>query len=187
MDVGKLISLANLLVRKITWFVLRTTSAPLILSFGADHMARIAYIYSRLPRTHSLTFSLPETVPPPLSLSLTHFDLQRQYTHSLSLSHFDLQCQYSLSLSHFDFQRQYSLSLTFWLTETVLSLSLSLSHTHTLIGSYLILHFLQHSSSLQSKRKEEFVFLTFITIYIRGDFNKFPDFFVQEFKIVVDS
>ena len=27
----------------------------------------------------------------------------------------------------------------------------------------------------------------FINIYIRGAFNKFPDFFVQEFKIAVDS
>ena len=66
-DVGKLI-------RKVTWFVLTTTSAPLILSraFGADYMTRIAYIYSRLPRTHSLTFWLPETA---LSLSLSSFRL----------------------------------------------------------------------------------------------------------------
>ena len=27
----------------------------------------------------------------------------------------------------------------------------------------------------------------YIYIYTRGDFNKFPDFFVQAFKIVVDS
>ena len=56
-DVGKLISLGNLLVRKVTWSVLTTTSATLILSraFGPDCMARIAYIYSRLPTTHSLT------------------------------------------------------------------------------------------------------------------------------------
>ena len=27
----------------------------------------------------------------------------------------------------------------------------------------------------------------YIYIYIRGAFNKFPDFFVQAFKIVVDS
>ena len=52
-DISKLISLKNLLVRK----VLTTMSAPLILSctFGVDHMTRIAYIYSRLPR-NSLTF-----------------------------------------------------------------------------------------------------------------------------------
>ena len=56
-DVGKLISLGNLLVRKITWLVLTTTSETLILSHAirADCMTRIAYIYSRLPRTHSLT------------------------------------------------------------------------------------------------------------------------------------
>ena len=57
MDVSKLISLENLLVRKVTWFVLTTTSVPLILSraFGANRMTRIAYIYSRLPRTYSLS------------------------------------------------------------------------------------------------------------------------------------
>ena len=62
-DVGKLTSLGNLLVRKVTWFVPTTTSAPLILSraFGADHMTRITYIYSRLQRIHSLPFSFPET------------------------------------------------------------------------------------------------------------------------------
>ena len=74
-DIGKLISFRNLLVRKITRFVLTTTSATLILScaFGADCMTRIAYICSRLPRTHSLS----------------HFHLQRQ--HSLSVWHFDFQ------------------------------------------------------------------------------------------------
>ena len=67
MDVSKLIRLGNLLVRKVTWFVLTTTSATLILSrtFGADHMTRIAYIYSRLLRTLSLSsFWLPETAWP---------------------------------------------------------------------------------------------------------------------------
>ena len=71
-DVSKLISLENLLMRKVTWLVLTTMSAPLILSraFGADHMTRIAYIYSHFPRTHSLTFWLPET-----ALSLSSFRL----------------------------------------------------------------------------------------------------------------
>ena len=57
-DVGKLISLRNILVWKVTWLVLTTTSATLILSsdFGADCMTRIAYIYSRLSRTHSFPF-----------------------------------------------------------------------------------------------------------------------------------
>ena len=84
-DACKLIRLCNLLVRKVTWFVLTNTSATLILSlaFGADLMTRIAFIYSRLPRTHSLTFWLPETT---LSLCLSlHFDLQKQ--HTLSFSH----------------------------------------------------------------------------------------------------
>ena len=58
-DVGILISLGNLLVRKVTWFVLTTTSATWILSrdFGADCMTRIAYIYSCLSRTHSFHFN----------------------------------------------------------------------------------------------------------------------------------
>ena len=61
-DVGKLISLRNLLVRKVTWLALTTTSATLILSraFGAECMTRITYIYSRLPRTHSFPFRLTE-------------------------------------------------------------------------------------------------------------------------------
>ena len=43
-DVGKLISFGNLLVRKVTWLVLTTTSVTSILSndFGADCMTRIA-------------------------------------------------------------------------------------------------------------------------------------------------
>ena len=64
-DVSKLISFGNLLVRKVTWFMLSTTSAHLSLCprkingvFGADHITRIS---SRLTITHSLTFWLPET------------------------------------------------------------------------------------------------------------------------------
>ena len=75
-DVGKLISLGNLLVRKVTWLVLTTTTATLILfrAFGADCMTRIAYIYSRLPSSHSLTLWLPETTH---TLSPLHFDFQQ--------------------------------------------------------------------------------------------------------------
>ena len=64
----------NLLIRKVTWFMLTITSAPLILSraFGADHMTRIAHIYSWLAVTPSLTFWLPET-----ALSLFSFRLRR--------------------------------------------------------------------------------------------------------------
>ena len=68
-NVGKLISLGNLLLRKVTWLVLTTTSATLILSrdFGADCMTRIAYTYSRLSRTYSF-----------------HYDSQKQHTLSLT-------------------------------------------------------------------------------------------------------
>ena len=73
-DVGKLISLGNLLVRKVRWLVLTTTSATLVLSraFGADCMTRIAYIYSRLPSTHSLTFFTHRDSTRSLSLTHTH-------------------------------------------------------------------------------------------------------------------
>ena len=91
-DVGKLISVWKLLVRKVTWFVLTTTSATFILSgdFEADCMTRITYIYSRLSRTHSFLFRLTKTTRS-LTLRLTetshtfHFDFQRQ--HTLSLLH----------------------------------------------------------------------------------------------------
>ena len=81
-DVGKLISLRNLLVRKVTWLVHTTTSAILILSrdFGADCMTRIAYICSRLSRTHSFHFD------PQRQHALLHCDLQRQLTLSILTS-----------------------------------------------------------------------------------------------------
>ena len=84
-DIGKLISLGNLLVRKVTWLEFTTTSTALILfcAFGADRMTRIAYIYSHLPRTHSL-----------------HFDSQRQHT----LFHILNYRVNALSLLHFYFQ-----------------------------------------------------------------------------------
>ena len=74
-DVSKLISVGNLLVRKVTWLVLTTMSTTLILSraFGADCMTRIAYIYSCLPSTHSLTFFTYRDS----TLSLSHFDFQQ--------------------------------------------------------------------------------------------------------------
>ena len=79
-DVGKLINLGSLLVKKVMWLVLTTTSATLILSraFGADCTTSIAYIYSRLPSIHF--FSI-----------LTSRDSTHTHTHSLSLS---------LSLTH---------------------------------------------------------------------------------------
>ena len=85
-DISKHIRLGNLLVRKVTWLVLTTTSATLISSrdFEADCVTKIAYIYSRLSRTHSFPFRLTETT------HSLHFDSQRQHTHSLSLT-FDFQ------------------------------------------------------------------------------------------------
>ena len=96
-DVGKLISLGNLLLRKVTWSVLIITSAPLILSraFGADHTTRIAYIYSRLPRTHSVIFWLTETAH---RHSLSHILIYRDSTLSLSLSLFISTSRNSLTL-----------------------------------------------------------------------------------------
>ena len=86
-EASKLISLRNLLVRKVKWLVLTTTSATLILShaFRADCMTRIAHIYSRFPRTHCLHCDLETTHP------FSHFHLQRQHTLSLSLLHFNFQ------------------------------------------------------------------------------------------------
>ena len=94
-DVGKLISLGNLLVRKVTWLVLTTMSATLILShdFGADCMTRIAYIYSRLSRTH---FPISTHRNNTLSYTATYRDNSffpfwlPETTHTLSLT-FDFQ------------------------------------------------------------------------------------------------
>ena len=82
-NVGKLISLGNLLVRKVTWFVLTTTLASLILSraFGAIHTMKIAYIYSRLPRTLILSIFTYRVN----TLSLSHILTYRDSSLSLSL------------------------------------------------------------------------------------------------------
>ena len=55
-DVSILISLGNLLARRTTWLVLKTTSATSMFSrvFGAYSMTRIFYKYSNLP---TLSFS----------------------------------------------------------------------------------------------------------------------------------
>ena len=78
-DVGKLISLENLLVRKVTWLVLTTMSATLILShaFGDDCMTYCLHIptSSKKSRSYISTWQRSRT----LSHSL-HFDLQRQHT-----------------------------------------------------------------------------------------------------------
>ena len=82
-DVGKLISLGNLLVRKIMCFLLTTTSTTLILSrtFGANQMTRISYIYSHLPRTNSLTFFTSRDSTLSLILSIV---TSRDCSYSLS-------------------------------------------------------------------------------------------------------
>ena len=125
-DVGKLISLGNLLVWKVTWFVLTTTSATLILSrdFGADCMTRIASIFSRLSRTHSF-----------------HFDSQRHF-----LLHCNLQRQ--LTSFHFDLQRQLTLLILTYRVNT-LSYIFHLQSQHTL--SYFRLQS-QHTFSISTHR-----------------------------------
>ena len=87
-DVGKLISLGNLLVRKVTWLVLTTTSATLILSraFEANCMTRIAYIYSHFPSTCSLTFFTYRDSTLSLILSIATYR-----DNTLSLLHFNFQ------------------------------------------------------------------------------------------------
>ena len=91
-DVGKLISLRNLLVRKTTWLVLTTTSTTSILSrdFGAYCMTRIIYKYSHLPTlilflifTYRVNTLFPLWLPE-RTLSLSLF-LLTESTHSFSL------------------------------------------------------------------------------------------------------
>ena len=87
-DVSKLISLENLLVWKVTWFVPPTTSVTLILSlvFGTDHMIRINHIYSRLTITHSLTFWLQGTAW--LCQLVTHSSIHATWVHIYSATFF---------------------------------------------------------------------------------------------------
>ena len=67
-DVSIVISLGNLLTRRITWLLPKTTPSNSILSrvFGANNMTRILYKYANLP-----TFTL-----------FLHFHLQSQHTLS---------------------------------------------------------------------------------------------------------
>ena len=71
-DVGKLLSLENLLVRKITWFVLTNTSATLI--FFPAHLEPSTWQGLSI---YTLVFQ---------ELILSHFHLQRQHTFSLFIS-----------------------------------------------------------------------------------------------------
>ena len=86
-DVGKQISLGNLLVRKVTWLRLTATSATLILSrdFGVDCMTRIVYIYSCLSRTYYFLFRLTKTTCY-LTLRLTVNTLSYTTTYRLAES-----------------------------------------------------------------------------------------------------
>ena len=79
-DVSRLISLWNILARKTTWLVLKTTSATSIFAsvFGAYSMTRVFYKYSTLP---TLTLFL-------------QFYLENQHS---SFLHFHLECQHTLS------------------------------------------------------------------------------------------
>ena len=97
-DFGKLICLGYILVRKVTWLVLTTTSANLILFvpriWSRLHDKDCLYILPSSKHSFSFTFWLTET-----ALSLSPLRLT-ETTHSL---HFDLQKQLSLSIStHWD-------------------------------------------------------------------------------------
>ena len=94
-DVGKLISLGILLVRKVTWLVLTTTSVTWIFVrwfWSWLHDKNYLYIHSSFKNSF-FPFRLTETTRS-LSLRLTktthffHFDFQRQHTLSLT---FDFQ------------------------------------------------------------------------------------------------
>ena len=90
-DVSIQISLGNLLARRTTWLVLKTTSATSIFCrvFGANSMTRIFYKYSNLPTlTLSFTISLGESTQLSCTFSLTESthsfqcDFQREHAHS---------------------------------------------------------------------------------------------------------
>ena len=81
-DISILISLGNLLARRTTWLLLKTTSPTSISSrvFGAYYMTTILYKYAHLP-----TLSL---------FSFSQFHLESQH---ITLSHFHLPGQHTLS------------------------------------------------------------------------------------------
>ena len=113
-DVSILISLGNLLARRTTWLVLKTTSATSVFSrvFGANSMTRIFYKYSNLP-----TLTLFSTI----SLGGQHS----------SFSQFHSESQHS-SLSHFHLQGQHTLS-SVTSRENTLTLSISTHRVNTLV------------------------------------------------------
>ena len=93
-DIGKLISLGNLLAMKTTWLVLTTTSATSTLSrvFGAYSITRIVYKYTHLPTLilfHIFTYRVNTLFPlwlPERTFSLSPFRLTES-THSSSFLH----------------------------------------------------------------------------------------------------
>ena len=139
-DVGKLISPGNLLVRKISLFVFTTTSATLILSraFEADKHClyilsffknSLSYILTYRDSTHTRTHTHTHTHTHSLSLSLSLTFRLTETTHSLSLS-------LSLSL-HFDLQRQHTLSLFISTSRNSLTLPVSKTQFNTCnMGAY---------------------------------------------------
>ena len=88
-DVGKLISLGNLLAMNTTWLVLTTTPTTSILSrvFGAYCKTKIVYKYSHLPTLTLFPLWLPER-----TLSLSPFQ-PRELIYSSSFLHFTSSCQ----------------------------------------------------------------------------------------------
>ena len=155
-DVGKLISLGNLLVRNVTWFVLTTTSATLILSrdFRADCMTRIAYMYSRLSRTSF--FSISTHRDNTLSYTATFRDNSHfpfwlsETTHTLSLS---------LSLLHLTSSSQpqeiYTLCNYFLPCSTIMDRLAPASKTTTEISS-------NHRKKQTPNMEEDTFLLTYI-------------------------
>ena len=124
-EVGKLINLGILLVRKVTWFVPTTTSATLILEPTAwQRLHLYTLIFQELilfhcdfQRQHSHSFCCDFHRQHSHSF---YCDFHRQHSHSF---HCDFQRQHSHSF-HCDFLRQHSHSLfLLWLPETALFFS----------------------------------------------------------------
>ena len=91
-DIGKLISLGNLLARKTMWLVLTTTSATSILSrvFGAYCMTRIVYKYSHLLTLilfHIFTYTINSLFPLCLPERTLSPFWQTESTYSSSFLH----------------------------------------------------------------------------------------------------
>ena len=88
-DVGKLISIGNLLARKTTSLVLKTTSATSLFSrvFGAYSITKIVYKYPHLPTLFLFPLRFPER-----TLSLSPFRLT-EITPSSSFLHLTSSCQ----------------------------------------------------------------------------------------------